>query len=160
MAILNPQEAFFTQFEPIQKNRFQVTIPGIEPFLVASVTIPTPTSNVIVVDHINIQQKFKGKSSFGSFSMSIYNAIAPSSMQAIYEWYRLSHESYGRDGYKDLYAKSLTVSVLSPVLETVSQFNIVGAWISSISGLDFDKSADGLVNITITCECDYCELEF
>ena len=160
MAILNPQEAFFTQFEPIQKNRFQVTIPGIEPFLVAAITIPTPTSNVIVVDHINIQQKFLGKTTMPNFTISIYNAIAPSSLQSIYEWFRLGHESYGRNGYKDVYSKILTVDILSPVLETVSRFTIHGCFISGISGLDFDKSADGLVNITITCECDYCELEF
>lgn len=160
MAILNPQEAFFTQFEPIQKNRFQVTIPGIEPFLVASITIPTPTSNVIVVDHINIQQKFKGKTTVGNSTISIYNAIAPSTLQSIYEWHRLSHESYGRDSYKDVYSKQIGIDILSPALETVSRFTMHGAWISGISGLDFDKSADGLVNITITVECDYCELEF
>lgn len=160
MPILSPQDAFLTYFEPIQKNRFSVNLDGIPAFMVQGVTIPTPTSSVITIDHINISQKVKGKTTFGQFTLTIYNAIAPSTLQAIYEWHRLGHEVFGRDSYADIYKKVMTVDILSPSLEVVNRFSIQGAWISSISGLDFSKSEDGLVNITITGECDYCILEF
>ena len=160
MPILSPQEAFMTLWEPVQKNRFSVTISGIPEFLVQGITIPTPTSSVITIDHINVQSKVKGKTTFGSFNFTIYNAIAPSTLQAIYEWHRLGHEVYGRDAYSDTYKKVITVDILSPSLEVVNRFSIQGAWISSISGLDFSKSEDGLVNISVTGECDYCVLEF
>jgi T4-like virus tail tube protein gp19 len=161
MPILNPQEAFYSSWEAVQKNRFVLNIEGIPSFAVQAVSVPTPTSNVIVLDHINVQQKIKGKTTWSNFNFSIYNMIAPSTMQMVWEWLRLSHESSsGRDSYQDIYKKSVFLDVLSPALETVSRYHIVGCWISSISGQDFDKSADGLVNINVTCECDYCELEF
>lgn len=161
MPILSPQEAFFNAFEPVQKNRFRVIVQGFEPFMVKTVSIPIPTSTEIVIDHINVQFKVKGKTTFGDFTMAVYQAIAPDSSQSVYEWIRLGHESLsGRDGYSDFYKRNVTVQILSPVLEVVSQYVIYGGWIKSVSGLDFDMSADGLVDLSITGCCDYCIKEF
>lgn len=161
MPILSPQEAFYTNFESILKHRFQMTLEGVAPFLIKSVSIPTPTSSEIVIDHINVQFKQKGKTTFGDFSFSIYSAIAPDAMQSIYEWVRLGHEALsGRNGYQDFYKKQCQIDVLSPALEVVSRYTVYGAWVKSISGLDFDKSADGMLDVSITCACDYCIKEF
>lgn len=161
MPILSPQEAFFTQFEPLQKNRFRVTVDGFEPFLIKSVSIPTPSSQEIVIDHINVQFKVKSKTTFGDWSLSLYQAIAPDTSQSVYEWIRLGHESLsGRDGYADFYKKNITVEILSPVLEVVNKYVIYGAFIKEVSGLDFDMSADGLVDLMVKGACDYCIKEF
>ena len=161
MAILNPQESFFQKFEPIQKNRFQILLPGVPPAMVSAVTIPTPTSNIIFIDHINVRFPVKAKTTFSPWSFSLYNAIAPSSLQILYERFRLGHESLsGRNGYLDIYSFDFNIQLLDPVNAVVSQFLVKDCVMSSFSGLEFDKSADGLVNITVTGECSSCELEF
>jgi hypothetical protein len=162
MAILNPQEAFYTQFEPIARNRFRVILDGVvQDFLVKAVTIPTPVSSEVVIDHINVQFKVKGKTTFpNDWSLTLYQAISPSTTQSVYEWIRLSHENYGRDSFSDIYKKNITVQILTPDLSVANQYTIVGAFIKTVSGLEFDKSGEGLVDITISGACDYCELEF
>ena len=47
------------------------------------------------------------------------------------EWVRLHHESVtGRDGYSDFYKKDLTMNVLGPVGDIVSEWIIKGAMIT------------------------------
>jgi hypothetical protein len=160
MAILSPQDAFFTAFEPIQKNRFQVTVDGFPTFLIKSINVPTPESNEVVIDHINVDFKVKGRTRFKDWSMVVYNSIVPSTMEIIYEWERLGHEVYGRDGYSDFYKRDMTVEILDPTLAVVSRFVIKGAWIKTIGGVEFDKTGEGLVDISVGGACDYCILEF
>jgi hypothetical protein len=161
MAIISPSESYFTLAEPIQKNRFVVKIPGLQQMLVSSVTIPTPTSNIIFIDHINVRYPVKGKTTFTQWSFNLRNFIAPSSLQILYEKYRLSHEALsGRDSYVDVYSFDFHVDLLDPSGTTVNRFLIKDAVISTFTGLDFDMSADGLVDITVTGECSSCELEF
>ena len=106
MAVLDPNEIFFTAFEPKQANRFILYMDGIPSFVIKSVGAVTLTQGTVPLNHINIQRFVKGKSTWGTIALTLFDPITPSGAQAVMEWIRLGHESVtGRDGYSDFYKK-------------------------------------------------------
>jgi hypothetical protein len=86
------------------------------------------------LNHINVQRFVKGKTTWGTIALTLYDAITPSGAQSVMEWVRLHHESVtGRDGYSDFYKKDLTVNILGPVGDIVSEWIIKGAIITDAS---------------------------
>ena len=160
--LLNSNEIFFTSFEPKVKNRFILYMDGIPSFIINKVKRPTVKSEKKTLDHINIQRYYKGKTTWDSINMELYDPIVPSGAQAVMEWVRLSHESVtGRDGYADFYKKDLVVNVLGPVGDKVEEWKLVGAFITSadFGDLDWKDSGDPL-GITLEISVDYCILQF
>jgi hypothetical protein len=162
MAILNPNEIFFTAFEPKQANRFIMYIDGIPSYTVKGMGAITLTQGAVKLNHINIERYVKGKSTWGPIAFTLFDPITPSGAQAVMEWVRLHHESVtGRDGYSDFYKKDLTFNVLGPVGDVVSEWIIKGALITDASfgnyGWDEENTA---VNISMTVQPDYCVLNF
>ena len=162
MAVLDPNEIFFTAFEPKQANRFILYVDGIPSFMIKKAGAVTLTQGVVTLDHINVERKVKGKSKWGDVALSLYDPITPSGAQAIMEWVRLHHESVtGRDGYSDFYKKDLTINVLGPVGDIVSEWIIKGALITEASFGDYNWDDDGTAqNISMTVQPDYCVLNF
>jgi len=162
MAVLSSNELFYTNFEPVQKNRFIVLDDNIPQYLIKKITLPEFTSTEVELHHINILRKVKGKSKWGDVTIELYQPIAPSGGQLIMEWVRLSHESVtGRDGYSDFYKKDLTINVLGPVGDIVSEWVLKGAFVTSANFGDYNwDTADTAVNITMTVAMDYCVLNF
>jgi hypothetical protein len=162
MAILNPNEIFYTAFEPKQSNRFILYMDGIPSFLVKGVGGINVSQTAVALNHINVQRYVKGKTIWGAISMTLYESITPSGAQAVMEWVRLGHESVtGRDGYSDFYKKDLTFNVLGPVGDVVSEWIIKGAVITSAAFGDYSWDDDGtIVNIALEVQPDYCILNF
>ena len=162
MAILNPNEIFFTAFEPKQSNRFILYMDGIPSFLVKGVGGINVAQTAVALNHINVQRYVKGKTIWGAISMTLYESITPSGAQAVMEWVRLGHESVtGRDGYSDFYKKDLTFNVLGPVGDVVSEWIIKGAVITSAAFGDYSWDDDGtIVNIALEVQPDYCILNY
>jgi hypothetical protein len=162
MAVLNPNEIFFTAFEPKQANRFIMYIDGIPSYEVKGVGGISVAQGTVALNHINVQRFVKGKTTWGPISMTLFDPITPSGAQATIEWLRLHHESVtGRDGYSDFYKKDLTLNVLGPVGDVVSEWIIKGALITSINWGDYSwDSADTAVEIKIDVQPDYCVLNF
>ena len=162
MAVLDPNEIFFTAFEPKQQNRFILYMDGIPSFMIKKVSAVTLEQGVVTLDHINVERKVKGKSKWGDVSLSLYDPITPSGAQAIMEWVRLHHESVtGRDGYSDFYKKDLTINVLGPVGDIVSEWILKGAFIVDANFGDYDwTSADTATELTMTVAIDYAVLNF
>ena len=93
--------------------------------------------------------------------MTLYDPITPSGAQAVMEWARLSYESVtGRAGYSDFYKKDLTLNVLGPVGDVVSEWIIKGAFIKTMSQGDFDWTSSDAVELSITVAMDYCVLNY
>ena len=116
MAVIGPNDIFFTPFEPKQKNRFILYMDGIPSFQIKQVGAVSLQQGVVNLNHINLQRYVKGKSIWQSMSMTLFDPISPSGAQAVMEWVRLHHESVtGRDGYSDFYKKDLTLNILGPV---------------------------------------------
>jgi hypothetical protein len=130
MAILDANEIFFTAFEPKQANRFILYMDGIPSYIIKGVSAVTLTQGEVPLNHINILRKVKGKSVWGDVTLTLFDPITPSGAQAVIEWVRLHHESVtGRDGYSDFYKKDLTIDVLGPVGDIVSEWVLKGAFI-------------------------------
>ena len=162
MAVLDPNEIFFTAFEPKQANRFILYMDGVPSYMIKKSAAVTLTQGVVTLDHINIERKVKGKSKWGDVQLALYDPITPSGAQAVMEWVRLHHESVtGRDGYSDFYKKDLTINILGPVGDIVSEWVLKGAFIIDANFGDYDwTSADTAVELTMTVAIDYAVLNF
>ena len=162
MAILDPNEIFFTAFEPKQANRFIMYVDGIPSYVIKGISAVTFEQGEVVLNHINVYTKVKGKTKWSDLTMTLFDPITPSGAQAVMEWVRLHHESVtGRDGYSDFYKKDLTIDVLGPVGDIVSEWIIKGAF---IKGGDFGEynwdTENQAVNLKLTLGMDYCVLNF
>ena len=162
MAILNPNEIFFTAFEPKQSNRFILYMDGVPSYLVKGVGAVSLTQNAVPLNHINVQRYVKGKTVWDTIQFTLYDAITPSGAQAVMEWVRLGHESVtGRDGYSDFYKKDITFNVIGPVGDIVSEWIIKGAVITNATFGEYNWDDDGsIVNIQVTVQPDYCILNY
>jgi len=162
MAVLDPNEIFFTAFEPKQPNRFIMYMDGFPSYIVKAVGAVTLTQGKVALNHINIQRFVKGKTVWNPIQFTLFDPITPSGAQAVMEWVRLHHESVtGRDGYSDFYKKDLTFNVLGPVGDVVSEWIIKGALIESANFGDYNwDTVDNAVNLTMTVQPDYCILNF
>ena len=162
MAVLDPNEIFFTAFEPKVQNRFIMYVDGIPSYFIKGIGGLSYSSEEITLNHINVMRKVKGRSKWDDVSMTLYDPITPSGAQAVMEWVRLHHESVtGRDGYSDFYKKDLTVDILGPVGDIVSEWIIKGAFIkeAKFSDLSWDEDA-AAQEIEITIAMDYAVLNF
>ena len=160
--LLNPNEMFYTVFEPKVQNRFIFSIDGIPAFTIKKTDRPKLAQEKKTIDYINVQRYYKGKSVWNDISLELYDPIAPSGAQAVMEWVRLHHESVsGRDGYLDFYKKDCIISVLGPVGDKVEEWQLKGAQIVSaeFGSLDWSNGGDSL-NITMNLAYDYAILQF
>lgn len=162
MAILDANEIFFTAFEPKQANRFILYMDGVPSYLVKGVNAVTVSQGEVILNHINVYRKVKGKTTWGDIQMTLFDPITPSGAQSVMEWVRLHHESVtGRDGYSDFYKKDLVLDVLGPVGDVVSEWIIKGAFIKEANFGDYNWDTENTaVNITMTVGMDYCVLNF
>ena len=161
MAILDTNQMMFTVFEPKLQNRFLMDIDGIPGYLIKKVSRPNFITNTVVLDHINIKRRIKGKASWENISCDLYDPVTPSGAQAVMEWVRLSHESVtGRDGYSDFYKKDVRIQTLGPVGDIVEEWILKGAFCSNAAFGDMDWTSDSPVNISMTIVMDYAILNY
>ena len=162
MAVLNPNEIFFTAFEPKQKNRFILFVDGFPAYIMKGVGAVNVEQGAVLLNHINVERYVKGKTTWGPIALTLFDPITPSGAQAVMEWVRLHHESVtGRDGYSDFYKKDLTVNILGPVGDVVSEWIIKGALITEASFGDYNwDTVDTAIEISMTVQPDYCVLNF
>ena len=159
--LIDPTEAMFTAFEPKTQNRFMMYIDGIPAYLIKKIDRPSITFGEVVLDHINVKRKLKGKGDWGSITCDLYDPVVPSAAQAVMEWVRLHHESVtGRDGYSDFYKKDIVMNTLGPVGDKVEEWTIKGAFISSATFGDMDWATEDPINIELTIKYDYAVLQF
>jgi hypothetical protein len=162
MAILDPNEIFFTAFEPKQPNRFIMYIDGIPSYMVKAIGAVSLTQGSVELNHINVSRYVKGKTKWNTIQFTLFDPITPSGAQSVMEWVRLHHESVtGRDGYSDFYKKDLTFNIIGPVGDIVSEWVIKGAMITEATFGDYGwDTTDAAVEISMTVQPDYCVLNF
>ena len=161
MAVLGQSDIMFQAFEPKVQNRFLMFIDGIPGFLIKGVTAPSFTDEEVKLDHINSYRKIRGKRNWENMDMTLYDPITPSGAQAVMDWARLSYESVtGRAGYSDFYKKDLKLQVLGPVGDIVSEWEIVGAFITNMAQGSFDWATSDVAELTVTVAMDYCVLNY
>ena len=158
---IDPNEIFFTPFEPKMSNRFIMEIDGIPAYLIKTAARPQLQLNSVPLDHINVKRYVKGKAEWQPVTVTLYDPIVPSGAQAVMEWVRLHHESVtGRDGYSDFYKKDITFNVLGPVGDKVEEWTLKGAFIESTDFSDLNYSEATPAEISLTLRYDYAILQF
>ena len=162
MAVLDPNEIFFTAFEPKQANRFILYVDGFPSYLIKQMSSFNIENGEVILNHINVDRKIKGKSKWSDVTLNLYDPISPSGAQAVMEWVRLHHESVtGRDGYSDFYKKDVVVNVLGPVGDVVSEWVLKGAYIKTATFPEFNWSTENTaVELQIALGIDYAVLNF
>jgi hypothetical protein len=161
MAVLDANQIMFTAFEPKVQNRFIMYVDGIPAYLIKKAASPQFDAGEIILDHINVYRKVKGKVKWQDMNLELYDPITPSGAQAVMEWARLAHESVtGRDGYSDFYKKDLVLNVLGPVGDIVSEWVIKGAYVKTANFGEYDWASEAAVNLSVTIAMDYCVLNF
>jgi len=162
MAVLSPNEIFFTAFEPKVKNRFIMYVDGIPTYMIKKISAVNVEMGEIKLNHINVYRKIKGKAEWKDIDMTLFDPITPSGAQAVMEWVRLHHESVtGRDGYSDFYKKDVTINVLGPVGDIVSEWIIKGAFIKSANFGDYGWDDENAAQeISVSLGMDYCILNY
>jgi hypothetical protein len=162
MAILDPNEIFFTAFEPKQQNRFLMLVDGVPSYFIKGVGAISLTQGEVTLNHINVYRKVKGKTTWGNVQLTLHDPISPSGTQTIMEWVRLHHESVtGRDGYSDFYKKDVTLNVLGPVGDIVSEWVLKGCFIVDANFGDYNwDNENAAQTITMTLAPDYCVLNY
>jgi hypothetical protein len=164
---VNPN--FYTnafKWEPKYQHKFVMSIPGgdgegIPAYLIKTSAKPSMTNGEVVIDHINVKRKLKGKSSWNSIAITIYDAIVPSAAQAVMQWVRLHHESAtGRDGYASIYKKDITLNQLSPLGEVIEEWKLKGCYLSEVNFGSLDWSTEDVVMIDATLNYDWALLSY
>lgn len=162
MAILTNDEIFFTSFEPKVQNRFIMYIDGIPSYIIKGISGLGFDQGEIVLNHINVYRKVKGKLRWNDVALTLFDPITPSGAQAVMEWVRLHHESVtGRDGYSDFYKKDIVLDLVGPVGDIISEWVIKGAFIKSAAFGDLEWDNDSAAQtISLTLGNDYLVLNF
>ena len=149
-------------WEPKYTNRFIMSMgtSNIPAFLVKASARPSMTNGEIILDHINIDRKVKGKSRWQDISITLYDGIVESGAQAVMEWIRLHHESLtGRDGYSDMYKTNIKLNALSPLGEKIEEWELRGAWIGDSNFGSHDWGTEDAVQIELTLKYDFAVLQ-
>ena len=162
MAIIDANEMFFTAFEPKQANRFILYADGIPTWMIKGVSTVGLTQGEVVLNHINVLRKVKGKTIWDDVTMTLHDPISPSGAQTIMEWVRLSHESVtGRDGYSDFYKKDLVINALGPVGDVVAEWVLKGVFVKDAKFGEYNWDTENqAINITMTLAIDYAVLNY
>lgn len=148
-------------WEPKYTNRFIMYIGDIPTYIIKAAARPSLTNGEIVLDHINVERKLKGKTRWQDVSITLYDPIVPSGAQAVMEWVRLHHESLtGRDGYSTQYKKDIRFNSLSPTGELIEEWCLKGAFIADSNFGQMDWSTEESVQIELTLKYDYAVLEY
>ena len=160
---INQNELFDSAFdwEPKYTNRFIMYMGDIPTYIIKAAARPSLTNGEVILDHINVERKLKGKTRWQDISITLYDPIVPSGAQSVMEWVRLHHESLtGRDGYSTQYKKDVRFNSLSPTGEIIEEWLLKGAFIADSNFGTMDWSTEESVQIELTLKYDYAVLEF
>lgn len=159
--LIDPNELMFTKFEPKMNHRFIMYIDGIPSFMIKAVARPNVQTSRVELDHINTKRYVAGKYAWQEITLTLYDPITPSGMQAAIEWFRLHYESVtGRQGFADFYKKDVTINVLGPVGDKVEEFTLKGAFITNLTPSALDWAEEGFSTVELTLSYDYAILQF
>lgn len=148
-------------WEPKYQHKFIMTIGDIPSYLIKASAKPSMTNGEVVLDHINVKRKLKGKSMWNSIAITMYDPIVPSAAQQLMDWVRLHHESAtGRDGYSSFYKKNITLEQLSGLGEIVEQWTLKGCYLQDVNFGSLDWSSEDIVTIEATLNYDWAFLNY
>jgi hypothetical protein len=151
------------KFEPKRKNRFVLSIEGIDAFLVKTSGRPNWSIGMKEFKFINSYRRIAGgRGTWSSITVALHDPIAPSGAQQVMEWIRTHHESVsGRAGYADFYKRDIQIKILDPVGTVVELWDLKGAFLTGVDFNDLSYDDDGTPHdISLKIDFDNCILQF
>ena len=148
--------------EPLRKFRWVIALDGIDAFTAMSATRPGGGSfGETMIPFINTKRYLAGTWTPDSWSLKLWDPIAPSQAQKVLAWVRLSYDVItGRAGYANIYKKNFHVKLLDPPGGVAQQWEIQGAWIQKVNFDDLSYESEGTVDIDLNIRYDRCVLRF
>lgn len=158
------QDLTWRTYEPKTSNRFIFSMGAAGPpsYLVTSAQRPQVDFGDIVINHINIQRKFKGKATWQDMEITLNDPITAEGAAQVYLWLREHHDAEtGIDGYASDYKKQLRLDALGPDGEVVETWTLYGAFIGSVNfgATAFDWDSEDILKVSITLKYDWAKLE-
>lgn len=150
------------KIQPIAKRHFILAIEGIDYFLVKTVSLPQITTEEIALNYLNSTRYIAGKTTNGTMSVTLHQAVAPQAAQQVMGWIRSCYESVsGRAGYADFYKRDIQIKVLDPVGTVIQLWDIRGAFLTetNFNDMSYDSTAE-LSEISLTIRFDNMILQF
>jgi hypothetical protein len=157
------EDLVWRKFEPRMQNRFWFYLEpgGIPSYVCKAASKPSFTQTPVVIDHVNVQRKFKGKTEWQDMTITLQDPVDPISAAAVHDWLLLHHEAVtGIDGYADDYKRELQLDQLGPDGDVLETWILNGAFISAGNFGDLDWSSNEVVTIELTITYDYAEQVF
>lgn len=150
-----------TRYEPLMNYRFLLAIEGIDSYLVKKAGRPSISIEDKEINYINTTRYVATKGKFEEITVTLGEAIAPSTAQQVLEWVRLHYDSVsGRGGYADFYKRDIQLKMLDPVGNVVQLWDIKGAQIKSVKFSELDYGASELTDCELTLRYDNAVLQF
>lgn len=147
--------------EPTRQFRWIINIEGIDSWTALSTELPSGTFGETEVPYINTKRFLAGKWTPNTFPLKLWNPISPSAAQKVMDWVRLNYEQQtGRMGYKDFYAKDVTIKLLDPPGGVASEWTLKGAWIKAPKFGTLDYTAEGMVELDLEIRYDTFVLKY
>ena len=150
-------------WEPKYANRFIMQIAGtsIPAYLIKAAARPSMTNGEIVLDHINVDRKVKGKSRWNDISITLYDPITKEGAAEVMDWISHHHESVpGRDVYSSDYKRDIEFYSLSSMGEKIENWTLKGAFIGDSNFGQMDWSTEEAVTIEITLKYDFAIFQY
>ena len=145
-------------FEPKRKNRWQFRFPsdlGIQEFSLMSAARPKITQQEVEIPYLNTSTWVIGRFKWEPISITLKDAIGPSTTQAVMEWVRLHSESAtGRQGYAAGYKRNVEIEMLDPSGVVVEKWVLEGAMILSADFGDLSMDDDAIATIQLEMRFD------
>jgi len=160
--ILSVPEMLPAKFTPLMKRGFVFAIEGIDAFLIKTAARPEVSTEEVALNWINSTRYIAGKTTFGTLSVTLFDAISPSGAQQVMEWIRLCYESVsGRAGYPDFYKRDIQIKMLDPVGTVVQLWDVKGAFVTTATfgDLSYDDGT-ATADITLAIRADNIVMQF
>ena len=150
----------FVPFEPKLQMRFEMSLNNIPTYMVKASDMPNLDQNPVTVDYVNAEFKVKGKSRWQDITVTLYDALSPSSAGLIHDWVRDQHHNSnsGIDQYATTYKKQVDLVYFTPTGAVADQWTLYGAFIASANWGNVDLSSDDLLLLELTLSYDWAEL--
>lgn len=145
-------------YEPKRKNRWLFRFPsdvGIQKWVLKSAARPTISQDEEEIQFLNTSTWVMGRFRWEPITLTLRDAIGPSTAQAVMEWVRLHSESVtGRQGYAIGYKKDIEVLMLDPGGMVIEKWLLEGTFVTNANFGDLSMDDGTLADITLELRFD------
>jgi hypothetical protein len=147
-----------TPYEPKRKNRWLFRFPsdiGIQKWVLKSAARPTISQDEEEIQFLNTSTWVMGRFRWEPITLTLRDAIGPSTAQAVMEWVRLHSESVtGRQGYAVGYKKDVEILMLDPGGVVIEKWLLEGTFVTNANFGDLSMDDGTLADITLELRFD------